>query len=64
MNRLEYIQAVEEFLGRDIEVSSDEEEYVYEMYDEEQSYQLTAESLMTRADFRRIYGPVVHGTTE
>ena len=56
MNRLEYLQAVEETLGREIEESSREEEFVYEMFDDEVSYQMTAECLMTREDFRRIYG--------
>ena len=56
MNKLEYIQAVEEFLGREIEASGSEEEYVYAMHDEEQSVQMTAECLMTREDHKRIYG--------
>ena len=56
MNKLEYIQAVEEFIGREIEASGSEEDYVYEMYDEEQSIQMTAECLMTKDDHKRIYG--------
>ena len=56
MNKLEYIQAVEEFLGRDIDPSSRDEEYIYEMYEDDQSVQMTAECLMTREDFKRVYG--------
>jgi hypothetical protein len=57
MCQLEFLHAVQEFLGRDIEVDSADEKSVYEMYEEgDYTVQLAAELLMTPEDFAWVYG--------
>lgn len=59
MDKLEYLHRVEEFLGRDIEPNSREEEAVYWSYGMGDDYQSAADLIMTREDHRRIYGPSI-----
>jgi|GEM_PF-5363841 len=57
MDALEFLHNVEDFIGRDL--SYDDGNRVIELYEEgEEDYQHVAELMMTREDFKRVYGSV------
>lgn len=55
MDALEFLHAVENFIGRDL--SEDDGDTVIELYYEDYSVQIAAELMMTADDWNRVFGP-------